>query len=42
MILEGNKKFYSLENRLNNFKNKLLSDHNNTKLILNEIKKLTK
>lgn len=42
MILKGNQKFYSLENRLNNFKNKLLSDHNNKKLILNEIKNLSK
>ena len=42
MILKGNQKFYSLENILNNFKNKLLSDHNNKKLILNEIKSLSK
>ena len=33
---------HGLENRLNNFKNKLLSDHNNKKLILNEIKSLSK
>ena len=31
-----------LENRLNNFKNKLLSNHDNKKLILNEIKSLSK
>ena len=42
MILKGNQKFYSLENRLNNFKNKLLSNNNNKTLILNEIKKLMK
>ena len=42
MILKGNKNFYNLENRLNNFENKLLNNHKNKKMILNEIKILSK
>ena len=41
-ILKGNKKFYSLENKVKSFQNTLLSDLKDKKLILNEIKILRK